>query len=215
MLRRVVHVQVHGQLRVGGTCSPNKLNEQRNEIQMNECKLNGGKQMRAQGQGDGGHTGGGGGDECECHESGQWMAWSYWLWGSSRNLFTLHFILEKSESGFYLQVTDNAVMLRSVQATGWGCREVGGPTNHQVSSRWVATSFCATVRGRRELLACHCNNWGNNREGEKKLCENFSDRPGRGDFGVVPEIYWVERKCIVFHSFVSCHLVLYHFVLYR
>lgn len=98
----------------------------------------------------------------------------------------------------YLQVTDDAVMLWSGQAAGGGRREVGGPTNHQVSSRWVATSLCATVGGRRELLACHSNDWGNT-EGEGKLYENCSDRLGR-----------VERNNLIFHKSVVLYIKKLH-----
>lgn len=54
-----------------------------------------------------------------------------------------------------LQVADNAVVLRPVQAASGGGGQVDSPSNQEVSCRGVTASVRAAVRGRWELLSKH------------------------------------------------------------
>lgn len=162
-----------------------QTNGQRHEMKMNEWKLKGANRQEHKVDG---RRPAGGADSCKAVEI----------------LFIRRFVLEKRETGFYLQVADDAVVLRSVQATGGGRREVGSPTDHQVSGRWVAASLCATVRGRRELLACHGHGWGNREE--KRSCVRIMVT----NFGVL-----VPSTHFVWYCIISYRIVLFRIVSYR
>lgn len=58
-----------------------------------------------------------------------------------------------------LQVADDAVVLRPVQAAGGGGAEVDGSSNQKVSCGRVTAALRAAVRGRWELLSNHTESW--------------------------------------------------------
>lgn len=58
-----------------------------------------------------------------------------------------------------LQMADNAIVLRPVQAASRGGGEVNGPSNQKVSCRRVTASLRAAMRAWWQLLSKHTESW--------------------------------------------------------